>query len=111
AVWAAGTRTLTAISDSSGVSTLLSRITGPLRTKAQDDSATLAVLDEIDARTLPSAEYMTGAAYTAPLDATQTQSAAAAALTAYDPPTRAEATSDKDEVMGAIAGSALTGPN
>ena len=37
--------------------------------------------------------------YTAPLDATATQSAAAAALTAYDPPTRTEATSDKAEIL------------
>jgi hypothetical protein len=36
---------------------------------------------------------------TAPLDATATQVAAAAALAAYDPPTRAEATSDKDAIL------------
>lgn len=36
---------------------------------------------------------------TAPLDATATQAAAAAALAAYDPPTRAEATADKDAIL------------
>lgn len=37
------------------------------------------------------------------LSAAEAQTAAAAALTAYDPPTRAEATSDKDEILAAIA--------
>ena len=37
------------------------------------------------------------------LSSAQAQTAAAAALTAYDPPTRAEATSDKDEVLAAVA--------
>lgn len=41
---------------------------------------------------------------TAPLDAAAIQSAAAAALTAYDPPTRAELTADKAEVLLAING-------
>ncbi|MEM6364980.1 MAG: hypothetical protein AAF745_11170, partial [Planctomycetota bacterium] len=35
----------------------------------------------------------------APLDSAATQSAAAAALTAYDPPTRSEATADKQEIL------------
>lgn len=39
---------------------------------------------------------------TTPPDATAIQSAAAAALAAYDPPTRAEATSDKAEVIAAF---------
>lgn len=43
AVWAAGTRTLTAISDSSGMTTLLSRVTGLIRTKAQADAANDAI--------------------------------------------------------------------
>lgn len=38
----------------------------------------------------------------APLDATATQAAAAAALTAYDPPTRTEATSDKDAILARL---------
>ena len=41
---------------------------------------------------------------TPPLDSTATQAAAAAALTAYDPPTRAELTSDIGTVTGAIDG-------
>lgn len=40
--------------------------------------------------------------YTAPLDSTATQAAAAAALTAYDPLTRTEATSDKDEILTSL---------
>jgi hypothetical protein len=45
---------------------------------------------------------------TAPLTSEQTQNAAAAALTAYDPPTRTEATSDKDAVLSAISGAKST---
>jgi hypothetical protein len=44
----------------------------------------------------------------APLTSEQTQTAAAAALTAYDPPTRTEATSDKDAVLSAISGAKST---
>lgn len=39
---------------------------------------------------------------TTPPDSTAIQAAAAAAIAAYDPPTRAEATSDKDAVIAAI---------
>ena len=54
---------------------------------------------------------LAAAGYTAPLDATATQAAAAAALTAYDAPTRAEATADKSEILTAVAGvSAGSGP-
>lgn len=49
-VWSATTRTLTSISDSTGVTTLLSRITDLLPTKT-----------EFDARTLPSSQYSTAA--------------------------------------------------
>ena len=38
-----------------------------------------------------------------PLNSTETQAAAAAALVAYDPPTRAEATADKEEILAPIA--------
>jgi hypothetical protein len=48
------------------------------------------------------------ASYTAPLTSEQTQTAAAAALTAYDPPTRTEATADKDAVLSAISGAKST---
>lgn len=54
AVWSVTTRTLTAIAsipDSTGISTLLGRITGLLPTKV-----------EVDARTLPSADYATSTA-------------------------------------------------
>lgn len=37
-----------------------------------------------------------------PLNSTEVQAATASALTAYDPPTRTEATADKDEVLTAI---------
>lgn len=43
-----------------------------------------------------------------PPDATAIQAAAAAALTAYDPPTRTEATADKDAVIAALPGAAPT---
>lgn len=43
AVWANATRTLSTISDSAGVATLLTRITGLLRTKAQADAAQAAI--------------------------------------------------------------------
>jgi hypothetical protein len=39
AVWTVTTRTLSAISDSSGITTLLSRITGLIRTKTEDETA------------------------------------------------------------------------
>lgn len=39
AVWSTATRTLTETADSTGVTTLLARITGLLRTKAEDESA------------------------------------------------------------------------
>ena len=48
AVWAAGTRTLTAISDSSGITTLLSRITALLQTKSQADADQTATISAID---------------------------------------------------------------
>jgi hypothetical protein len=48
------------------------------------------------------------ASYTAPLTSEQTQNAAAAALTGYDPPTRTEATSDKDAVLSAISAAKST---
>lgn len=47
AVWTVGTRTLTAISDSAGITTLLSRITGLLQTKAQADTDQTAVITAI----------------------------------------------------------------
>lgn len=43
AVWANATRTLSSISDSAGITTLLSRITGLLPTKAQADAAQAAI--------------------------------------------------------------------
>lgn len=47
-VWASGTRTLTAIADSAGVTTLLSRITGLLRTKTEDDATDSTLLGAIE---------------------------------------------------------------
>jgi hypothetical protein len=49
-----------------------------------------------------------GANTTTPLDASATQAATAAALNAYDPPTRAEATADKDEILTEGAASWVT---
>lgn len=49
AIWANATRTLTAISDSSGVTTLLTRITGLLPVAADYSSARAAKLDNLDA--------------------------------------------------------------
>lgn len=54
---------------------------------------------------------MLATSYTAPLNLSQTQAAAAEALTNYDPPTRAEATSDKGEVIAAVSGGISSGPN
>lgn len=48
--------------------------------------------------------------YTAPLSPLQTQSAAAAALDDYDPPTRAESTADKEELI-AVLPDVTTGPH
>ena len=53
AVWTAATRTLTAASDSSGVTTLLSRVTGLLETKAEADVANQAILDAIQEGSAP----------------------------------------------------------
>lgn len=53
---------------------------------------------------------LASASYVAPLDSTATQAAAAAALSAYDPPTRAEATADKDAILsrlGSPAGASI----
>jgi hypothetical protein len=92
AVWTAATRTLTAIADSSGVTTLLSRIGSALTITS-------------GAVTVGTNNDKTGYSLTTPpLDSTATQAAAAAALTAYDPPTRAELTSDVGTVTTAIAG-------
>jgi hypothetical protein len=49
AIWSAGTRTLTSISDSSGITTLLNRITALVRTKAEDDAADTLIRDDIAA--------------------------------------------------------------
>ena len=55
-----------------------------VRTEMDSNSTKLANLDATISSRLASADY------TAPLDGTATQAAAAAALTAYDPPTKAE---------------------
>lgn len=47
-VWAATTRTLTAAADSTGVTTLLSRITGLLRTKSEADATDSTLLAAIE---------------------------------------------------------------
>ena len=73
-------------SDTTGTTTLLTRLTA---TRA-------GFLDNLDAEI---SSRLAAAGYTAPLGATATQTAAAAALTAYDPPTRAEATADKAEII------------
>lgn len=92
AVWTAASRTLTAIADSSGVTTLLSRIGSALTITG--GSVTVGTNNDKTGYSLT----------TPPLDSTATQAAAAAALNAYDPPTRAELTSDIGVVTGAIAG-------
>jgi hypothetical protein len=128
AVWTAATRTLTAIADSSGVTTLLSRLTsgraGNLDNldatissrstySGGDTAGTTTLLSRIaSALTITSGKVTVGtnddktgySLTTPPLDSTATQAAAAAALNAYDPPTRAELTSDIGTVTGAIAG-------
>ena len=92
AVWTAATRTLSSIADSSGVTTLLSRIGSALTITS-------------GAVTVGTNNDKTGYSLTTPpLDSTATQAAAAAALTVYDPPTRAELTSDIGTVTTAIAG-------
>jgi hypothetical protein len=91
-VWTAATRTLTAIADSSGVTTLLSRIGSSLTITG--GKVTVGTNDDKTGYSLT----------TPPLDSTATQAAAAAALNAYDPPTRAELTSDIGTVTTAIAG-------
>lgn len=91
AVWTAATRTLTSIADSSGVTTLLSRIGSALTITS--GKVTIGTNDDKTGYSLT----------TPPLDATATQAAAAAALNAYDPPTRAELTSDVGTVTAAIA--------
>lgn len=48
AVWSVAARTLTSISDSAGITTLLTRITGLLRTKAEDEVVDATVLTAID---------------------------------------------------------------
>ena len=76
AVWSVTARTLSAISDSAGITTLLTRITGLLQTKSEadtDQAATIAAIGGI-----------------APLDATQTQAASAAAITAADLATKTD---------------------
>lgn len=93
---AVSSRSTYAGTDTSGTTTLLSRITALLQTKAEADTAhgllaTAAALAALNN-----------------LSSAQAQTAAAAALTAYDPPTHAEltaglATAD-DATLAAIAG-------
>lgn len=87
---------LTAVGDTAGTTTLLSRITALLQTKAEADTAhgllaTAAALAALNN-----------------LSSAQAQTAAAAALTAYDPPTHAEMTAElataDDATLAAIAG-------
>lgn len=86
---------LTAVGDTAGTTTLLSRITALLQTKAEADTAhgllaTAAALAALNN-----------------LSSAQAQTAAAAALTAYDPPTHAELTAElataDDATLAAIA--------
>lgn len=48
AVWSVAARTLTSISDSAGVTTLLSRITGLIRTRVEDEVVDTTILTAID---------------------------------------------------------------
>jgi hypothetical protein len=102
-------------SDTSGITTLLSRLS----------SARAGYLDNLSAGAVATAAKLLsyfqsalrkdvtvdadiGGNYDDATDSQEAirdnqQSAAAAALTAYDPPTRTEATSDKDEVLAAVA--------
>jgi hypothetical protein len=62
AIWSAGTRTLTAISDSAGITTLLSRITALLQTKAEadtDQAATITAIGNVTA-TVDTGEIVQG---------------------------------------------------
>jgi hypothetical protein len=61
-IWNVATRTLTSISNSSGINTLLERITGLIRTKSEDDIADQEILEDIwtyDTRTLTSDNNLT----------------------------------------------------
>lgn len=62
-IWASATRTLTAFSDSSGVTTLLSRVTGLLPLASDYTSARAAKLDDLDAAV---SSRLASASYTAP---------------------------------------------
>jgi hypothetical protein len=117
---AAGTRTAVGLA-SANLDTQLGAIDTVVDAILVDTDATIPA--QITARTLAAADYFDPAADTVanvttvgtvtsrtgyslttpPLDATATQAAAAAALTAYDPPTRAELTGDIGTVTTAIA--------
>lgn len=61
AVWSVTIRTLSTVGNSSGVTTLLERITGLLRTKAQDDAADEAlVLDLLNKEAIGTATVLSG---------------------------------------------------
>lgn len=112
-VWAVGSRTLTSISGL-GIA-LASKLTAYVQLLARKDAA--IATDNATEMGEINADGGSGAgAYANTTDALEAirdnqQTAAGAALTAYDPPTRAEATDDKDEILtrlGSPAGTSVS---
>lgn len=98
---AAGTRSAVGLA-SANLDTQLAALPTAAENRAEMDASSVG-LAAIFARTdVATSTRLAGSSYVAPLDATATQSAAAAALTAYDPPTRTEATSDKDAILARL---------
>ena len=104
AVWANGTRTLTA---NPGLDSTAVQAAAAAALNAYDPPTNA----EMVARTLASASYATAGSISAlnNLSSAQAQSAAAAALTAYDPPTKAELDSAVAPLATASALSTLSG--
>lgn len=104
AVWAAGSRTLTSISGL-GIA-LATKLTKYVQLLARKDSA-IATDNATEVTEINADGGSGGGTYANTTDSLEgvrdnQQPAAAAALTAYDPPTRTEATADKDEVLAAV---------
>lgn len=98
---AAGTRSAVGLA-SANLDTQLAALPTAAEVRAEIDTNSVG-LAAIYARTdVATSTRLAGSTYVAPLDATATQAAAAAALTAYDPPTRTEATSDKDAILARL---------
>lgn len=106
AVWAAGTRTLSSFGTlaadvwAAASRTLTDFGFTPTPSNAADTTAIRAKTDNLPADPADASDVSSAIA-ALPTDA-DVQAAAAAALTAYDPPTRAEATADKAEIIAAL---------